>query len=916
MAKALRVHNLAKELGVASKEIIAKCQAEGVELKNHMATVSLGLAESIREWFSAGEDVTTVEVAARVDLTKVKKRKPARKSAAADTAKSSDEDTAVAVAEPEEEEKAQAPAAAADDDDQPAAEEKAATAVAEPPAEAAEEKQAEVAAEAEKPVEETAEPVADDAAADEPEAPAEKADEKPAKPPIEMPPEPVKPRGEQLVPKPAELKGPKVVRIEAPDPVAAPRRARPAASTGGGGGFSPSAPSSPSAPGRRRRGRESEEEAKRRQGRRVVGKADDFEGKLREWRDQDLIERKERLKSATGHGLAARRAAGRRRRSSTPTGEHTAPRKNEIEIQTPISAKDFCAAVGVPFGKVFKALMEHTGRPATINETLDHDTVEMLGESLEVEFKFTKAKSPLEKLEDEVENRERKNLKSRPPVVTMLGHVDHGKTSLLDRIRQANVAAGESGGITQHIGAYRIDKGDWHVTFLDTPGHAAFTAMRARGADLTDVVVLVVAADDGVMPQTIEAINHARASGVEIVVALNKIDLPGVDINKIYGELAEQELTPTEWGGNTDVVKTSAASGEGIDELIAHLSELSELMELQADPTVPGVASVVESRMKEGRGNVAQVLVRDGTLKVGQNFVCGPASGRIRNLRNDKGQVVEEAGPGTPVEISGLDELPQSGDVLYIVNDLSQAKTIAGEIKDQRRQAELKAVQSPRSTLEDLLSGTSSTEIPELNVIIKADVQGSVDALKGELDKLPTDKVRTAIKHAGVGAINEADVDLAHVANAIIFGFHVVADDRAKRHADELGVEIRLYRVIYEILEDIEKALTGLLAPIQQEKDEATVEVRKIFNVSRLGTIAGCYVKDGTIGRNHKVRLVRDGRVILENGTLESLKRFKDDAKEVRAGMECGIKIANFNDVKPGDEIQSYTIIEIAQKLQ
>ncbi|MGE3180340.1 MAG: translation initiation factor IF-2 [Phycisphaerae bacterium] len=908
MAKALRVHNLAKELGVASKEIIAKCHAEGVELKNHMATVSLGLAESIREWFSVGDDVTTVEVAARVDLNKVVKRKPALKSS--QTTDSNDDDsvdaTSVAVAERdrnEDETSSRADDEIARDE---SGEEADSSDVAATDLIAA--KDSEEVPVADVTDEATGETVPESAAADT--APVS---EEP-RPPIELPPDPVKPMGPQLVPKPAELKGPRVVRIEAPDPVAPPRqRPRPAATAP----RDPlSLPPTPSTGGRKKKGRETEEEAARkRSARRATGKSEDFEGKLKEWRDQDLIERQERLKSATGHGLAARRAAGRRRKSGGPSGEHTAPRKGEIEIETPVSAKDFCAAVGIPFGRVFKILIDHTGRPWTVNESFDHDTVEILAAELGVDIKMKKARGPLETLQDEVAGRERNNLTLRPPVVTMLGHVDHGKTSLLDKIRKANVASGESGGITQHIGAYRIDRGDWHVTFLDTPGHAAFTAMRARGANMTDVVVLVVAADDGIMPQTAEAINHAKAAGVEIVVALNKIDLPGVDINQIYGQLSEYELVPTEWGGNTDVVKTSAVTGEGIDELIAHLSQLSELMELKADPKLPGVATVIEARMKEGRGNVAQVLVRDGTLRIGQTFVCGPASGRIRNLRNDTGKVVKEAGPGTPVEISGLDDLPRAGDMMYVVNDLSRAKEIAEEIRNTRRQAELKSVQSPRSTLEDLLSGSSSSEIPELNLIVKADVQGSVDALKGELAKLPTEKVRLAIKHAGVGAINEADVDLAHVANAIIFGFHVVADDRARRRADELGVEIRNYRVIYEILDDIQQALKGLLAPIQKQKNEATVEVRKVFNVSRLGTIAGCYVTDGTISRNHKVRLVRDGRVILENGTLESLKRFKDDAKEVRAGMECGIKIANYDDIKPGDQIQSYSIVEIAQEL-
>lgn len=952
MSKTLRVHNLAKELGVESKEIVAKCAAEGIELKNHMAVISLGLAESIREWFSAGEDVTTVEVAAPVDLAKVRKptrRKSATAHGAHETATShiDDESHSTVAAESGNDDSRESSIVEVDvavmDRPQPAIEEIYRTPepvsapelqeVLQPAARAPELVEHEHTAEADL--------TPNSPAAPPPASPVEGRilkGERPASPVggrIALPPKPeapkkpadvVRPAGPQHVPKPAELKGPRVVRIEAPEVLSPPRqRPRPAgpgtgpgpAAPGGAGTRSPIAlPPSPVVGGRRKKGRvEDEEAAERRARERAETKVEeDIEGKIREWRDQDLLERQERLRSATGHGLAARRAAERRRQLQ-PGHKGAGEKRGPTPIEAPISMREFCSTVGVPFAQLLKRLMEHSDRMWSINEQLDAETIVLLATDFGLELEVTKARTELEKLVDEVASRERENLKPRPPIVTILGHVDHGKTSLLDRIRETKVAAGEAGGITQHIGAYRVDKGDWHVTFLDTPGHAAFTAMRARGAHVTDVVVLVVAANDGVQPQTIEAINHAKAAGVEIVIALNKIDLPGVDINKVYGQLAEHELVPTEWGGNTDVVKTSATTGQGVDDLLGHLSQLSELMQLNADASIPAVGTVLEARMREGQGGAATLLVREGTLRIGQHFVCGPSSGRVRQLRDDRGRALKEAGPGTPVEITGLDALPRSGDMLYVLDDLDRAKIIARQVQDERRQEGLQTVQSRKSTLEDLLKGAGEEVLPELNMILKADVQGSVDALRLELGKLPSDKVKLVIKHAGVGAINEADVDLARVSNAIIVGFHIVADDHARRHADELGVEIRLYRVIYEIIADVEKALAGLLAPLQQEQRHGTVEVRKVFNVSKLGTIAGCYVRDGSVARNHRVRLVRDGRIILENGELDSLKRFKDDSREVKAGLECGIKIAGFDDIKPGDEIQSYTFIQVAQKL-
>lgn len=917
----LRVHILAKELGVPSKAIIEKCRAEGIELKNHMAVISIGLAESIREWFSTGDDVTSVEIGERVDVERVRKTRRRAQQAPTEAGES-----AVGVAEaPEGAEVAEpvpgeAPASATLEPSPPVVSVETPPVVAAPPSEVGVS---------------VVEPVAPPPPAPEPErlvaeapvaAPVEAPTEAAAPPAPEPPPpplvaepprpvEPIKPAGPQVVPAPAEIRGPKVVRIEAPEPARVPRPRV--------GGLRAPTEALPAAAGpavaRRGRGkgkRADEEELARARSRspRRHGPAMDVDQRLREWRDQDLLERKERLASVTGHGLRDRRAAEKRRMQTVQTGAPLVARREPVTITTPILVKDFCAAVGVGFAALSKKLMEQTGRLWTINQSLDAETAEVLALDLGVPVRVAKAKTAYEVLQEEFESRERPNPQPRPPVVAMLGHVDHGKTSLLDAVRKTRVAEGEAGGITQHIGAYRLDRGDWHVTFLDTPGHRAFTEMRARGAHMTDVVVLVVAADDGVMPQTIEAIAHARAAGVTIVVALNKIDMPGVDVNRVYAQLAEHGLTPTEWGGQTDVIKTSAINGQGIDELVAHLSTLSELLDLKADPTVPAHGVVIESQMREGRGVVAQVLVREGTLRPGQCVVCGPGAGRIRALRDDRGRTLKEAGPGTPVEVSGLDEMPAAGDRLYEVDDLSRAKEIATEVQQQRREEALDAAPKVRS-LESLMRGETEAGVPELNVIVKADTQGSVEVLRKSLGELPADKAKLTILHAAVGAVSEADVQLAKASGALIIGFHVVAEDRARQLADQLGVEVRSYRVIYELLDDVRRALAGLLAPMEREELRATLEVRQVFNVTRVGTIAGCYVTDGVVGRHHHVRLVRDGRVVSEGKAIASLKRFKDDAREVRAGLECGVKIQDYDDIKPGDVIQTYEVVEVAQEL-
>ena len=585
---------------------------------------------------------------------------------------------------------------------------------------------------------------------------------------------------------------------------------------------------------------------------------------------------------------------------------------------------ELCAETGIGMSQIFPKLKRDYELLVSRNSVIPSDVARELMLEFGIELDIVKPKTELEKLRDEFEAYERKDPRPRPPVVTMLGHVDHGKTSLLDAVRKTSVVEGEAGGITQHIGAYRVERGDLSVTFLDTPGHEAFTAMRARGANMTDVAVVVIAADDGIMPQTIEAINHAKAAGVTIVIALNKVDLPGVDVNKVYGQLAEMELTPTEWGGDTDVIQTSAVTGQGVDDLVAYLTTLTELLELKADPNVPATGVVVEAHMKPGVGPVARLLVKEGTLKRGQFLVCGPAAGRVRMMRDDRGRPLQSAGPSIPVEVAGLDSVPNAGDLFYCVKSLQHAKDVATETAEHRRAEQMAQLQKPQ-TLDDLFRQRESGKIPELNLIMRADVQGSIDALLKMLGEIPSDEVKLNFLHTGIGCTTEGDVVLAVASKAIIVGFNVtVADSSVQRLADTEGVDMRFYRVIYEVADDIRKALEGLLPAKQTEEARGKAEVRDTFRVSKVGVIAGCYLTEGTITRSNKVRVIRDGQIVVpteddvkrnRHRSIDSLKRFKDDAREVRSGMECGIRVEDFDDVKPGDIIEAYEVIETARTL-
>jgi translation initiation factor IF-2 len=762
----------------------------------------------------------------------------------------------------------------------------------------------------------------------------------------------IAPVGPQVRPAPAQLQGPKVIRVEQPDQLPAPRRMPPRPQQGGPGqgyqggqggpgnqgaaggptrtpGFgAPSLPGS-STPSRSRTGREStapvddEETAakkKARTNRRGVGtgrRGDAGSDAIREWREADLLERQDRIAGSAGALRERKREMSKQLRSAnTPHG--AAQRSTHVEIIPPVTIRELSEAMGVKSSDILKKLMAQ-GVMATVNQIIEPETAQVLALEFGLELVVKQRESEAAILERQYKEREATAEKvQRPPVVTILGHVDHGKTSLLDKIRSANVASGEAGGITQHVGAYTVELAGSdgkmkRVTFLDTPGHQAFTAMRARGANMTDVVVLVVAADDGVMPQTVESINHAKAAGVPIVVAMNKIDKAEANPNKVLGQLAENGLNPAEWGGDVEVVRTSATTGQGVKELIEYLDYVATLRELKASPALPGRGAVIESFMDPNRGVVARVLVQNGTLKVGDTVVCGPAWGRVRSITDDKGKQITEAGPASPVEVIGLDTVPGSGDKLYAIEDANEAREIADERKQSDRAGEI--AQRSKVTLENLFDTIQQGTVKELRVILKGDVQGSVDVLKQLLTEELSKEVKVRLLHAAVGGISESDVLLAEASDAIIIGFSVVPDETARKLAETLGVEVRLYRIIYEITDDIRKALTGMLAPSQQDQVLGHAEIRQVIKVSRHGNIAGCMVTDGLIQRNNKFRLIRDGTVVTENLTLDSLKRFKEDVKEVRGGIECGLKLAGYDDIKVGDRVEAYKTVDVARTL-
>ena len=585
-----------------------------------------------------------------------------------------------------------------------------------------------------------------------------------------------------------------------------------------------------------------------------------------------------------------------------------APQTGKVTIRSGATIKDLSQALGIPVAQIIKIMMD-AGEMVTITQSLSDEAVQVIALELgrEVEIKHADE----EELEPEVFEDSPEDMQARPPVVTIMGHVDHGKTTLLDAIRKSAVASTEAGGITQHIGAYQVDHEGRRVTFLDTPGHQAFTALRARGAKVTDIAVLVVAADDGVMPQTVESINHARAAGVPIVVAVNKIDKPDANPTRVRQELVGHSLQPEEWGGTTQFADVSAKTGDGLDNLVERILLVADAeLELTANAKAEASGPIIESRLDVGRGPVATMLVGRGTLRVGDAIVAGDAWGKVRALYSFRGERVKSSGPGTPVEILGFDKPPSAGEHARVVENERQARHLA-QIRAQRLRSEQFARRAKKGvSLEELFTRIEEGVVQDLNIVVKADVQGSVEAVQSELAKIRHPEVRVVVLHTGIGAITESDVMLASASNAIVAGFNVRPNSEAKQLAEREGVDIRTYRVIYQLTEDIQRALVGMLVPEKVEETLGEAEVRALFRASRIGVIAGCYVTTGVIRRNAQIRVVREGAVVYET-TLASLKRFKEDVREVQAGFECGILLEGFNDVKEGDVLEAYETREI-----
>lgn len=631
----------------------------------------------------------------------------------------------------------------------------------------------------------------------------------------------------------------------------------------------------------------------------------------RNYEEKHSVSKKSLIKALTVEDFDENKTGYRKVRK--PKQQKKEEQTNFIKIEkavitkelTPI--KELSEKFGISAVEITKRLFKE-GISKTINDSLDYDTAAYIAADLgiEVEHKMEKTAEDLMN-ETFIENDDESKLIKRPPIVTVMGHVDHGKTSLLDKIRSANVADGEAGGITQHIGAYSVDLRGNKITFIDTPGHAAFTAMRARGAQVTDIAIIVVAADDGIMPQTIEAINHAKAANVTIIIAANKIDKPHVDLDRVRQQLSEHEILVEEWGGDIMMVPVSAKTGQGIDKLLESVLLIAEMAELKANPDRKARGTVIEAKLDKGKGPLATVLVQNGTLRTGDNVVAGTVVGRIRAMINEKGNMVKEAGPSTAVSVLGLEDVPNAGDAIFAVDEEKLSKSVAQERKNREREDMIRRQQ--KITLDDLFSKISDGELKNLNLIIKADVQGSAEAVKQSLLELSNEEVKVNILHAAVGAINETDVTLAESSNAIIIGFNVRPDAKAKVQAERSHIDVKLYRIIYDAIDDVKKAMKGMLAPKFSDVYTGKAEVRDTFKISGVGTVAGCYVTDGKVVRNAKLRIYRNDVMICE-GNVKQLKRFKDEVKEVNQGYECGISIEGFNDIKVGDFIESYIVEE------
>jgi translation initiation factor IF-2 len=648
----------------------------------------------------------------------------------------------------------------------------------------------------------------------------------------------------------------------------------------------------------------------------VAGKAEEGEAPLLGGREERQLARRRTVPLG---GEEDRPIRGPRRSARRPkrTGANTtAPRKERITIQLPCTVRELSEVAGVPGSDILRILMTE-GVMGTLNTQMDPDMTELIAGELGIAIDFTVATSLEDQLLAGIRDLEdaEEDLESRPPIITFLGHVDHGKTSLIDRIIGTNVVSGESGGITQHIRAYQIEKDGKRISFVDTPGHEAFTEMRARGANVTDIAVLVVAADDGVMPQTEEAISHARAAEVPIVVALNKIDLPGVDINRIYQQLAANELLPSEWGGDVEVVKTSATQGTGMDELLDTLLTVAELHNYKANPNRAALGTCLEAQQMSDRGVMAKVIVQNGTLKVGDIVVCGQAYGRVKSMHDTLNAKTryETAGPSMPVNLWGFNEAPGAGEHFYVLDDIAQAREIAETRAREERVTVLGGKAGEHVTLENLFDRLEGTgEAATLNIILRADVRGSIEAIQKEFQKLEHPEVRIKLLQSTVGGISEADVMLADASDAIIIGFNVVPDEKARAMADQRGVQVRRYEVIYKITDDLKLALEGMLKPEEREVDLGRALVQQVYKISRVGAIAGCRVLSGVVTRDGRARIIRDSTIIGDYA-IDTLRREKDDAKEVREGLECGIKLSGYNDIKEGDLLEVYRVEEIGR---
>jgi len=636
--------------------------------------------------------------------------------------------------------------------------------------------------------------------------------------------------------------------------------------------------------------------------------------KNKEWADAENKKRGIKTRGDTGMNQGWRGQKNKSKSHKDDDSEHafnapTEPIVHEVLVPETITVADLAHKMAVKAGEVIKALMK-MGMMVTINQVLDQETAIIIVEEMGHVAKAAAANDP-ETFLDDTEHAEAV-LETRPPVVTVMGHVDHGKTSLLDYIRSSRVATGEAGGITQHIGAYHVETERGMVTFLDTPGHEAFTAMRARGAKATDIVILVVAADDGVMPQTIEAVHHAKAAGVPLVVAVNKIDKPEANSERVKQELVAEEVVPEDWGGDTMFVEVSAKTGKGIDALLEAVLLQAEVLELRAPKNTPAKGLVIEGRLDKGRGPVSTILVQSGILKRGDMILAGSAFGRVRAMLDEAGNDIKEAGPSIPVEILGLSDVPNSGEEVIVLNDERKAREIA--LFRQGKFRDVKLAKKQAANLENIFENMGEGEVKSLALIIKSDVQGSYEALATSLQKLSTDEVKVNIIHTGVGAVTESDVNLSVASKAVLIGFNVRADAGARKLIESSGVDVRYYNIIYEAVDEIKAALGGMLAPEKKESAIGLVEIREVYRISKVGAVAGCYVQDGVIKRNSKIRVLR-GDVIIHTGELDSLKRFKDDVKEVKSNFECGLSLKNYNDIEVGDLLEVYEVVEVARTL-